>query len=115
MFCCQIYVLISIDINKPRFISLKYFFTHSLLNLTHRSNDRDNEQHDEPGGEDNARPVVSGQKIIELPGGFVCSLEEVCFGCQRREASEGLLTVREGCESLCLLAMQKKIGTSFAL
>ena len=47
-----------------------------------------------------------GAKIIESPGGFVCSLEGVCFGCQWRDASKGLLTVREGCESLCLLATQ---------
>ena len=48
-----------------------------------------------------------GAKIIESPGEFVCSLEGVCFGCQWMEASKGLLTVREGCKSLCLLTMQK--------
>ena len=71
-----------------------------------RLNNGDNEQHGEPGGE--ARPVVMGQKLSNRPGDlYVLWRDGVCFGCQRREASEGLLTVREGCELLCLLATQK--------
>jgi hypothetical protein len=59
---------------------LKYFFTHSVLNLTHRSNDGDNEQHDEPGGEDNARPVVSGQKLSNCPGDLYVLWREYALG-----------------------------------
>ena len=50
------------------------------MNLTHRSNDGDNEQHDEPGGEDNARPVVSGQKLSNRPGDLYVLWREYALG-----------------------------------